>query len=161
MTVFIISLLLWILSWAFPTDTWSILGIPASAHPFLWKAWRELSSVSITNLPLCVCGCFVLFFNLITIGNSMGNLFLLDIYNLYLRIISKEETSCCIRKYWLLLINFWITFKCSFYFLTAGNLFLQIYPLKNWHCYIINSYLYIFETAFTESFSITWTFSIQ
>lgn len=57
MTVFIISLPLWILSWAFPSDIQSILGIPASACPSLWKASRELFSVFHTLIfP------FVLFF---------------------------------------------------------------------------------------------------
>lgn len=57
MSVFIISLPLRILSWAFPSDIWSILGIATSVCPFLWKALRERFSVFHTLIfP------FVLFF---------------------------------------------------------------------------------------------------
>lgn len=82
--------------------------------------------------------------------------FILDIYNLYLRIISKEKRPRSVSE---------DTAFCLKYFISKGRKFISTDLssfLKNWHCYGFNSYIYVcvlcvyvFRTTFTESLSVT------
>lgn len=114
MTVFIISLPPWIFSWAFPTDIWSILGTITSAHPFLWKALRELFSV----FQLLIFS-FVLFLKPHYCREFNRQSFY--IYNPYLRIISKEKRHHSVSENTSFCLKILFGHKCSFYFLKAED----------------------------------------